>query len=91
MGRWGLAEVYYRWEGVREHFSWMGWGECRYILVSEGWVGVRGSIFLVSSDALTFFMGRWGWVEVYFGWVRVCGSVFWVSGSKWKFFIGGWG
>ena len=36
-------------------------------------MGVSGGIFLVDWSGLTFFMGRRGWVEVYFGCVAVSG------------------
>ena len=40
----------------------------------------------------TFFIGGWGWAEVYFGWIGVGGGLFWVSGGGWTFFMGkrGW-
>ena len=52
------------------HFSWVN--------------GVGGGIFCVSGGRWMFFMGGWGWKEVYFGWVGV-------DGGRWRYILGGWG
>ena len=61
--RWGFAGIFYRWmgvSGVDGGIFWVGRG------VGEG-------IFWVVGGGWTFFIGGWGWVEVYFGWVELSG------------------
>ena len=47
-------EVYFGWMGVDGQLLWV--------------VGGGRSLFWVSGDAWTFFLGEWGRVEVYFVW-----------------------
>ena len=41
---------------------YFGWVDIFY-----GWFWVGGGIFWMGASGWTTFMGRWGWVEVYFG------------------------
>ena len=66
-------EVYFGWVGVAGHFLWVSGGWWEFLMGGLGCMGVSGGIFLVDWSGLTFFMGRRGWVEVYFGCVAVSG------------------
>ena len=59
-----------------------GWG-----LGGNGW-----SMFWVSGGGWTFFVVRWGCVEVYFGWMRVGGHFLWLVrvAGVWRHILGGW-
>ena len=35
-----------------------------------------------------FFIGRWGWLEVYFGWVGLGGNLLLMDGDGWVEWMG---
>ena len=59
-----------------------------------GRVELDEGIFLVSVGELTFFIGGWVWLEVYFQGEDLDGHFFTrmsISGGGWTFILAGWG